>query len=377
MDWAIVFFLCGDFMIGRGIDQVLPYSVEPTLHEPYMTDARQYVELARQKAAHISETVDAKYIWGDALKVLEKIDPAVRIINLETALTTSDDYQRDKGIHYRAHPKNVACITAAGIDVCVLANNHVLDWGEVGLHETLNTLAEADIKTAGAGLGRKTAQEPVVLHNKKNSRILVYAFGMPSSGVARDWAARPEHPGVNYLAGLSREHVRRVTDLIKATSRDEDLIVFSVHWGGNWGYEIPSDQVEFAHALIDEAGVDIVHGHSSHHVKGLEVYHNRLILYGCGDFLNDYEGIGGRERYRADLTFMYLPVLDSRSGELKKLQLAPMRIRNFQLQAADDQERSWLRRTLDEQSERFGVKVAAARDDLLEVHWKGSTSQTE
>ena len=75
-------------------------------------------------------------------------------------------------------------------------------------------------------------------------------------------------------------------------------MVASVHWGSNWGYDIPREQTVFAHRLIDEAGVDIIHGHSSHHVRAIEVYKDRLILYGCGDFLNDYEGISGYEEFR-------------------------------------------------------------------------------
>jgi poly-gamma-glutamate capsule biosynthesis protein CapA/YwtB (metallophosphatase superfamily) len=78
-----------------------------------------------------------------------------------------------------------------------------------------------------------------------------------------------------------------------------DLIVVSVHWGPNWGYDIPHQQRRFAHALIDKANVSIIHG--QHHLKAIEVYRDRLILYGCGDFLNDYEGIKGYEEFRDDL----------------------------------------------------------------------------
>jgi Putative enzyme of poly-gamma-glutamate biosynthesis (capsule formation) len=72
-----------------------------------------------------------------------------------------------------------------------------------------------------------------------------------------------------------------------------DIVVASIHWGGNWDYKVPREQREFAHKLIDEAGVDVIHGHSSHHIKGIEVYRGKLIMYGCSDLLNDYEGISG------------------------------------------------------------------------------------
>lgn len=79
----------------------------------------------------------------------------------------------------------------------------------------------------------------------------------------------------------------------------------------------------FAHRLIDEAGVDIIHGHSSHHVKAIEVYKDKLILYGCGDFLNDYEGIGGYEEFRADLALMYFATVEPSTGKVFDLHMTP------------------------------------------------------
>ena len=73
--------------------------------------------------------------------------------------------------------------------------------------------------------------------------------------------------------------------------------------------------MRFAHWLVD-GGVDIVHGHSSHHPRPIEVYRDRLILYGCGDFIDDYEGIEGYEQYRDDLVLMYFATLSPATGEL-------------------------------------------------------------
>ena len=64
-----------------------------------------------------------------------------------------------------------------------------------------------------------------------------------------------------------------------ATAWPRDVVV-SIYWGPNWGYPIPKDQRRLAHALIEEAGISIVHGHSSHHAKAIEIYRERLILYG-------------------------------------------------------------------------------------------------
>lgn len=81
-----------------------------------------------------------EYVWGASLAELDRAAPHVRVVNLETSVTKSDAYWRGKGIHYRMHPDNTRCLVVAGVDCCVLANNHVLDWGYSGLEETLETL---------------------------------------------------------------------------------------------------------------------------------------------------------------------------------------------------------------------------------------------
>ena len=143
-------FLSGDVMLGRGIDQILRHPSQPQLYEPHADSALAYVHLAEEANGPIPRQVDPGYVWGDALAVLHDRKPAARIINLETAITRSSK-PWPKGINYRMHPANVDCLTAAQIDCCVLANNHVLDWGQDGLLETLATLRSTGIRTVGAG----------------------------------------------------------------------------------------------------------------------------------------------------------------------------------------------------------------------------------
>ncbi len=290
----ITLFLCGDVMTGRGIDQVLPHPDDPILFEGYMKSASGYVELAEEANDPIPKPVGFSYIWGDALSELERRKPDVRIINLETAVTRSDDVA-NKAVNYRMNPDNIPCITAAKIDCCAVANNHVLDWGYSGLAETLKTLKDAHIKIAGAGRNIQEAQAPAVMTIPEKSRVLVFSFGSETSGIPGSWSAAPDRPGVNMLPDFSAATVRGIRDNIGKARSGGDIVIASIHWGGNWGYQISCGQQEFAHQLIDDADVDIVHGHSSHHVKGIEVYKGKLILYGCGDFLNDYEGISGHE----------------------------------------------------------------------------------
>jgi poly-gamma-glutamate synthesis protein (capsule biosynthesis protein) len=368
---GLTLFLAGDVMTGRGIDQVLPQPCDPVLHEPSVRDAREYVRLAEAKNGPIAaKPAPHDYVWGDALQVLAEIAPAVSVVNLETAVTARGTPWPAKGIHYRMHPRNAPCLAAAGIDVCVLANNHVLDWGYAGLGDTLDALAQQGLRTAGAGRDLAEAQAPAVVEGEAG-RVLVIGLCTASSGVPADWAASEKRAGVE-LVELTSAAAARVAERIRGSTRPDDTVVVSIHWGGNWGHDVPSDHRRFAHALI-ECGADVVHGHSSHHPKGIEVHRGRLVLHGCGDFLNDYEGISGHEAYRPDLVLAYCPVLDA-SGALQRLVMAPLRIARFRLNRASAEESRWLAETLTRQGASFRTRVAARSDGLLELDWPRSSS---
>jgi len=362
-------FLCGDVMTGRGIDQALSHPVSPILYEPYARDAREYVALAEKANGPISRPLSFDYIWGDALRELERAEVDLRIVNLETAVTSAETPWPDKGIHYRMHPQNLGCLTAAKISACALANNHLLDWGYDGLSETLKTLHAAGIASAGAGNDSEEAMQPAVLNTPGNGRLLLFSFGSRTSGIPQDWSATSISPGVNLLDDLSEATAARLADQMRVHQRTGDLIIASIHWGTNWGYEIPCDQIAFAHRLLEE-GIAIVHGHSSHHVKAIEVFKGHLLLYGCGDFLTDYEGISGYEMFRGDLALMYLIELDSCSGELIAARLVPMRMRRFRLERASAADARWLCNLLNQLGVQFSTGVTLEKDNSLILKWR-------
>ena len=365
----VTIFMCGDVMTGRGIDQVLPHPGDPLIHEPYVKSATGYVELAERANGPIPKPVSFSYPWGDALKEWERVNPDVRIINLETSVTTSNDYWSGKGIHYRMHPKNIPCLTAAKIDFCSLANNHVLDWGYRGLTETLETLKHVNINSAGAGQNLHEAETPAVIEVQGKGRVIVFSYGLPSSGIPSSWAASEDRPGVNLLKDLSAPTIRYVKEQVEAVKQQRDIVVASIHWGGNWGYDIRPEQTEFAHKLIDDAGVDVIHGHSSHHVRGMEVYNERLIIYGAGDFLNDYEGIRGYESLRDDLALMYFVSMDPSTGQLVRLHMTPIRIQHFRANQASRRDALWLRDVLNREGKKFRTRVEMNQDNTLTLRW--------
>jgi poly-gamma-glutamate capsule biosynthesis protein CapA/YwtB (metallophosphatase superfamily) len=361
-------FLCGDVMTGRGMDQILPYPGDTRLYEPAVKSASEYVALAEMANGPIRQPVGFSYVWGDLLAELERRQPDARIINLETSITDSAAYEA-KGINYKMSPRNVPVIGAAGIDCCVLANNHVLDWGCKGLCDTIDALTNAGVKFAGIGRNSAEAGSPAIIE-ARDGRVVIFGFGSTTSGIPGSWAASTSTPGINLLEDFSDRTVDRIARDVRARKQTGDLVVISIHWGGNWGYHISVAQTRFAHALIDQAGVDLIHGHSSHHAKAIEIYKGRVILYGCGDFLNDYEGIPGYETFRGDLVLAYFPTFDRRSAELKRFEMVPFRIRKFRLEPPSRAETDWLVHMLNREGKQFRNHVQETGNGNLALCWR-------
>lgn len=362
----VTLFLAGDVMLGRGIDQILPHPGDPRLEEAYVTDARTYVELAEAANGAIPRRAAFSWPWGEALYLLDAAAPDARILNLETSVTRSDDAWPGKGVHYRMHPANLPCLAAVRPDVCVLANNHVLDYGRRGLAETLDSLAAAGLRTAGAGRDLAEARRPAVLPLPGGRRLLVFSLGMTSSGIPHTWAATADRSGVDFVAEASDATAAEVARRVRRAKRSGDLAVVSIHWGSNWGHTVPRDQIRFAHALVD-GGADLVHGHSSHHPRPFEVYRGRPVLYGCGDLIDDYEGIGGHERYRDDLRLLYLVALDPDTGLLDHARLVPLQAHRMRLRHASPEDRDWLHEVLAHSSREFGTRFTRDPEGALTV----------
>jgi poly-gamma-glutamate synthesis protein (capsule biosynthesis protein) len=401
-------FLCGDVMTGRGIDQILPYPSNPELKEPFVKDARDYIRFAEEVNGKINYPVSFDYIWGDALKELEKEKVDIRIINLETTITTSNNFL-PKGINYRMNPKNIDVLKVFKVDVACLANNHILDFGEEGLLETIETLKKNGILTVGAGKNIEEASKPAVIKidpfpkvrvESEKVRVIIFNYADVSSGVPIWWKAEENKAGVNlwdadytdltqtrqnkiskwpafhsvsYTSSSAKSafySTKSALNKISAGSASSSVKsafkIFSIHWGPNWGYEISEEERSFAHRLIDEANIDIVFGHSSHHFKGIETYKGKLIIYGAGDFINDYEGIGGYEEFRGDLVLGY--VVEIKNLKINKLILLPFRIKKFRLNYCTDEEIDWIFNVLKRESKIYGRMIKENKRIVIELN---------
>ena len=362
--------LCGDVMLGRGIDQILPHPGNPAIYvsQSGITDANVYVHAAEQRHGAIPAARAFDYVWGDALSVFARFAPDLRLINLETAITTQGKPWPNKFIHYRMNPRNVAVLVHAGVDFCSLANNHLIDWGYVGLAETMNTLATAGIARAGAGRNRAHASSPAILPVRGKGRAIVVSFAMLSGHMPSPWAADAEKPGVNLIEAGDRG-LDAVKQSVAGIKQPGDVLVASVHAGNNFGHGIePAERDVFRH-LIDDSGFDLIHCHSSHHVKAIELHNGRPILYGTGDLINDYEGLPARPERAAFCphvgTIAFVDFSPA-SGACTGLVLCPTRMRRMRVERADGADSERLAAILNKESARFGTRIEN-RDGFLAV----------
>jgi len=212
-------------------------------------------------------------------------------------------------------------------------NNHLLDWGREALRETLATLHAAGIATAGASADADAAWQPAIVPIRGGRRVLVFGVATDDSGVPADWAAADRRAGIAQLPDLAPASAQSVADRVRQHRRAGDLVVVSIHWGGNWVPAVPAAQRDFARRLIDLGAADVVHGHSAHHPLPVELHNGHAILHGCGDLINDYEGIGHRGRWRHDLALLWrlwfmppawtLTRLDAWAPQRRRLRLQP------------------------------------------------------
>jgi len=193
--------------------------------------------------------------------------------------------------------------------------------------------------------------------------------GTPGSGVPPGWAAQPGRPGIAVLDPISAAAADQVAAAIEAVRRPGDVVVVSVHWGGNWGLAIPPEHRAFGRRLIDLGAAHVVHGHSSHHPLPVEVHRGHAILYGCGDLLNDYEGIAPYGRLRCDVGALYLLDLDP-AGGLQRLEIVPTRLRRLRLERADASAREWLREIFGEGGRALGTAVQQQPDGHFLLRWQ-------
>jgi poly-gamma-glutamate synthesis protein (capsule biosynthesis protein) len=291
------------------------------------------------------------YPWGNVLPVLKNTD--INIINLEAALTHSNEMVF-KVFNFKATPDKIKTLTEARITAVNLANNHILDFSEEGLVETIQTLNGAGIKHAGAGMNEKEAKKPVIL-TKKNSTIGVLGFTDNEPG----WKAGTSTSGVNYIDISKKEDCDKALIDIAQLRKETDIVIVSIHWGPNMNEEPARHFIDFAHAMIEQ-GAAIIHGHSAHNFQGIEVYNHKLILYDTGDFVDDY---AVDPVLKNDHSFFFK--VEASKQRIENVVLIPVLISNDQVNLAIGEDYKWCIRRMQHLSAKFGTKVSDKGEVLL------------
>ena len=307
--------------------------------------------------AQRQRTVDA--VWGAMLERLRSLDGL--FINLECCLSTrGSPWQRTyRPFHFRADPDwAVPALERAGVDCCALANNHVLDFEEPALYDTLEALDEAGIAHAGAGRTIDEALEPAFV-SVADLDVAVCSFtdNVPVFGATED------SPGTAYVeidVDDERTRDRVMESLERARRLNPDLLVASLHWGPNMVEEPPEAFQTFGRWLVDQ-GVDVLHGHSAHVFHGVEIYEGAPILYDTGDFVDDYAVDG---RLRNDRSFLFELTVAS-EGRVTELRLIPTEIDDRAVDVASPEAAAWSRERMRQLSAPFGTSFERDGEALV------------
>lgn len=335
--------LAGDVALARGIDQVLKYKNNTELYESSVKDARDYIPEEMKAFAKPGRHVDWKYIWGSLLSSALYLHATLRLANLETSITMSlvpQDYE--KPVLYKMHPGNIETLKDSRIDFLNIANNHIEDW-KGGIKDTIMNLEKADIAFAGAGMNLEEAKTPVTFE-VKGSFIMVFSAADVSSGTPLSWKATSTKPGVNVIDLSNAQQVKayakfvaNATNASNTTTARHVFVILSIHLMSNWGYEIPNYIFYALHYLIDHGRIDLIHGHSSHHFRPVEIYKGKLIIFGAGDIVDDYQIIPSPEQYLPWARLVYYPFYDE-NNRLQTLVISGYKMDNFKLHDLSSEE---------------------------------------
>ena len=328
------------------------------------------VMLGRLVDEALSAMPERSGVWGDTLPLLRggmTGDSATQLntANLECAVT---DHQKPapKTFNFKLSTSNAGVLNDANIKFVSLANNHSLDYFEQGLLESMDVLTSHGVAYAGVGTADEASKPAIVEYGGVKVAFLCY------SDHYEEWKATKVYRGINFLdPGEYDPWI--IKSQLQNAANIADLVIVFIHWGPNWRWRPSNDIQKLAHDFID-GGADVVFGHSSHHIQGIEIRGGKPIIYGAGGFVDDY---ALDESYRNDLGFLYCVHLESDgdraslSGRVrpKELELVPTKIIHewrkhgahppyfSYVKRATGEDRAWLLHTASKLSSEFGTAI--------------------
>jgi len=216
-----------------------------------------------------------KMIYNDFIDTLQGND--LNVVNLECPLTEINQGRPKTGPHQKAHPKTLDLLKNGNIGLACMANNHMMDYGGEGASETIKLLRSEGIATLGIGSDTEIARKPYTL-NASGKSIAIFNFAdnefltAPKSTLQ----CNPIHLIHNY------------EDIYKAKQK-HDYVIITIH-GGNEFYHLPSPRIKELYRHYVNIGADAIISHHTHAYSGYEVYKEKPIFYGLGNFIYDWPG---------------------------------------------------------------------------------------
>lgn len=292
--------------------------------------------------------------WGDVLPLMRGADAV--IANLECAISARGTAwaRTPKAFHFRADPAAIEVLRAAGISYVSLANNHVLDYGEEALADTLALLDAAGIARAGAGADLAEARRPARF---RAGPLVISAFSLTDN--EPPFAAGPDRPGTCHVAADPKAPWPGAAEIAAEREAGADLVLVSAHLGPNMVLRPSARLRAFKQALV-AAGADIVHGHSAHVFQGIETAGRRVILHDTGDFLDDY---AVDAEMRNDWSFLFL--LEADAGGVRRLVLRPVQLGFAQVNLARGPAFAAICERMRAESRRLGTELEPCPEGLL------------
>ena len=291
------------------------------------------------------ERNDPKYPFLRIASVLQKAD--VVFGNLECPLTSRGTPRTDLPDVFRGSPNAAEGLRFAGFDIVSIANNHILDYGIVGLCDTIEALSTHNIRYVGAGMNVSEARKPAMIHvDDVRTAFLAYSFPLPGPCGMGPTRRAP---------GFAVKRLRSIVRDVKSARKVADIVVVSIHRGGTLEDCPASIHVREAHQIAD-AGAKIILEHHPHCLQGVERYGEAVIAYGLGNFVFDHP----MEKQRETAIFRFMLSKDG----VSRYEFVPVYINsNFQPELAVEPVAGTIsRRMLDMCGELASVDSSVSRE---------------
>ncbi len=221
--------------------------------------------------------VDPSSVLVGVAPLLSRAD--IAMVNLETAITTRGDAPPGKQYAFRATPSAFAALRAGGVDVVSMANNHGMDFGRLGLEDSLAAAAAADFPVVGIGRDAAEAYRPLIREVKGQRVAVIGATQVLDDELRAAWTATDNQPGL-----ASAKEVERLTAAVRAARAQADTVVVFLHWGTE-GRTCPNEAQPVLARTLAEAGADVIVGGHAHRLQGAGRLGGAFVAYGLGNFV--------------------------------------------------------------------------------------------